>query len=209
MVKKQHIISPEVVKETQTPKPPRAKRHRKSAPIRYERFAREYLIDLNGTRAAIAAGYSPKTAASQASDLLNVPKVQALIAKLNEKRQAKTEVNAEKVLTELALMGHSNMLDYIRVVDGDAVVDLSGLTREQAAAMQEITVEDYVDGRGEDARDVKRIKFKLADKARSLELLGKHLALFADRQEHSGPGGGPLKWEVTIRHIGETEKVPA
>jgi hypothetical protein len=35
--------------------------------MREQLFAREYLLDLNGTRAAIAAGYSSKTAAQAAS----------------------------------------------------------------------------------------------------------------------------------------------
>lgn len=44
--------------------------------IRQKRFVEEYLKDGNGTEAAIAAGYSAKTAASQASRLLKDPEVQ-------------------------------------------------------------------------------------------------------------------------------------
>ena len=40
-------------------------------------FVREYLVDLNGTRAAIRAHYAEKSAASQASRLLRKPEVQA------------------------------------------------------------------------------------------------------------------------------------
>lgn len=40
-------------------------------------FVRQYLVDLNGTQAAIRVGYSEKTAASQASRLLRKPNVQA------------------------------------------------------------------------------------------------------------------------------------
>jgi phage terminase small subunit len=36
----------------------------KKKELREQLFAREYLVDLNGTRAAIAAGYSSKTASS-------------------------------------------------------------------------------------------------------------------------------------------------
>ena len=40
-------------------------------------FVRQYLVDLNGTQAAIRSGYSEKTAANQASRLLRKPDVQA------------------------------------------------------------------------------------------------------------------------------------
>jgi Phage terminase, small subunit len=54
----------------------------KKRDLREQLFAREYLIDLNGTRAAIAAGYSPKTAAQAASRMLRRVKVRALLAQL-------------------------------------------------------------------------------------------------------------------------------
>lgn len=41
------------------------------------RFVREWLIDMNGTRAAIRAGYSEKSAANTASRLMKDPDVQA------------------------------------------------------------------------------------------------------------------------------------
>lgn len=43
------------------------------------RFVDEYLIDSNGTRAAIAAGYGEKNARSTASKLLRVPEIAAEI----------------------------------------------------------------------------------------------------------------------------------
>lgn len=46
------------------------------------RFAEEYAIDLNGTQAAIRAGYSPKTARSIASENLARPAVRAAIRKV-------------------------------------------------------------------------------------------------------------------------------
>ena len=152
--------------------------------IRSDLFAREYVIDLNGERAALAAGYSAKTARAQASHLLTKNNVRAKIDALLSKRASKLEITGEKVLEELARLGFSNMMDYIRVQDGDAYVDLSLLTRDQAAAIQEITVEEYTEGRGEEKRDIKRTKLKLADKAKALEMLGRYRKLFTEQVEH-------------------------
>ena len=157
---------------------------------RHEIFAREYVKDLNGTRAAIAAGYGEKGAHVRASQLLRHRKVQGLLAKLTKKHADKLDLSAEKVLSELSRMGFSNFLDYVNITEeGDAFVDLSGLTQEQAAAIQEVTVNEYVEGKGKHARKVKRTKLKLVDKIRSLELLGKHLKLFTERIEVGGIEG--------------------
>ena len=157
---------------------------------RHEIFAREYVKDLNGTRAAIAAGYAKTTARATASRLLTNSNIQGLVASLTKKHADKLDLSAEKVLSELSSMGFSNMLDYIKTTEeGSAYVDLSNLTREQAAAIPEITVDEYVEGKGKHARKVKRTKLKLVDKIRSLELLGKHLKLFTERIEVGGIEG--------------------
>ncbi len=159
---------------------------------RHEIFAREYVKDLNGTRAAIAAGYGEKGAHVRASQLLRNRKVQGLLAKLTKKHADKLDLSAEKVLSELSRMGFSNFLDYVNITEeGDAFVDLSNLTPEQAAAIQEVTVNEYMEGKGKDARQVKRTRLKLVDKIRSLDLLGRHLKLFTDRIEVSGLEGLP------------------
>ena len=157
---------------------------------RHEIFAREYVKDLNGKRAAISVGYSAKTADAAASRLLSNVKVQTLVASLTKKHADKLDLSTEKVLFELSSTGFSNMLDYIKTTgEGDAYVDLSDLTRGQATAIQEITVDEYVEGKGKHARKVKRTKLKWVDKIRSLELLGKHLKLFTERVEMSGLEG--------------------
>lgn len=150
---------------------------------RERRFVGEYLIDCDPKRAAIAAGYSKTMAATKAyqwvSNGKGKPHVLAAVEKALEKHAQKLEMTADRVLSELALMGFANMKDYIRTTkQGDAFVDLSKLTREQAAAIQEITVDEYMDGHGPEARQVKKTKFKLAEKRGSLELLGRHLRLF-------------------------------
>lgn len=151
-------------------------------------FVREYLVDLNAARAAVRAGYSPKAAKVTACRIRNRSRVKAAIDAALAERAAKLEITTERVLREMALLAFANVLDYFTPLpDGTAHVDLSGLTREQAAAIADLTVEEFVSGRGAAGRDVRRVKVKLADKSRNLELIGKHLGMFArkpsDREE--------------------------
>lgn len=66
-----------------------------------ERFVAEYVVDLNATRAAIRAGYSPKTAEQGAAQLLRNIKVQAAIAEAARKHIMRAEVTAQDVLAGL------------------------------------------------------------------------------------------------------------
>ena len=170
------------------------------------RFVAEYLKDLNGTQAAIRAGYSKRTASSIATEYLRKPALAAEIARKRAKMAEKLEITAERIAAELALIGFANMQDYMRAgPDGDPYLDFSKLTRAQAAALAEVTVEDFKDGRGEDARDVRRVKFKLADKRAALVDLGKHLGMFVERHEVGEPGefGRLSTDEIRARAVSE------
>lgn len=142
-------------------------------------FVREYLVDFNASRAAARAGYSPKAAPHHAHRVKNRPRVRAAIEAALAARASKLEITAERVLRELALMGFANLGDYVTPEpDGTARLDLSGLTRDQAAAIRELTSEAVTTGQGAAARTVRKVKVRLADKKGSLELVGKHLGLF-------------------------------
>lgn len=54
----------------------------------YKKFADEYMDCWNGTRAAIKAGYKPKNAAHQASEMLKRPEVREYIDKTLAERAA-------------------------------------------------------------------------------------------------------------------------
>lgn len=144
-----------------------------------KRFVAEYLIDANATQAAIRAGYSRKTATEQGSRLLTNVKVRAALDAKQAKIASKLEITAERVIAELALLGFSNMQDYLGVTaDGTPFVDLSAVDRDKWAAVGEVTV-DHINKRdGEETKTVERVKFKLADKRAALVDLGKHLHIF-------------------------------
>jgi phage terminase small subunit len=63
-------------------------------------FIGEYLKDLNGTQAAIRAGYSAKTANEQASRLLTDVNIAAAVAEAKAKRAEECGIDAAWVLKE-------------------------------------------------------------------------------------------------------------
>lgn len=158
---------------------------------KHERFAQQLAQGKTAVDAHEIAGYVRDD--GNASKLASNKKVQARVQEITGKAAEKVGVTVERVMTELAKIGFCNMLDYMRAgPDGDPYLDFSSLTRDQAASLTEVVVEDFKDGRGDDARDVRRIKFKLADKRAALVDLGKHLGMFKDRVEHTGKDGDPL-----------------
>src|SRR5271154_3926882 len=78
------------------------------------------------------------------------------------------------------------MMDYMKIdpATGDPRLDWSDLTREQAAALTEVTVDDYVDGRGDTARDVRKVKFKLGDKRAALMDVAKLFGWIVEKREN-------------------------
>ncbi|MCU1286401.1 MAG: hypothetical protein JWO13_2751 [Acidobacteriales bacterium] len=157
----------------------------KSLEPKQARFVEEYMLDLNATKAALRAGYSARTANKIGSQLLGKTRIREAIAQSMEARSKRTQHSADAVIRELSYIGYANMMDYMTITPtGEAFVDFSKLTREQAAAIQEITIDEAAGGAGDGRREkVQRTRFKLADKRGALELLGKHEKLFTDRLE--------------------------
>jgi hypothetical protein len=85
-------------------------------------------------------------------------------------------------------MAYANLKHYTRLVGSERVVDLSEATDDHLAALQEITVDDYLEGRGKGARQVRRTKIKLADKGTAIDRLNKMFGWAIDRSEAGGPG---------------------
>ena len=145
-------------------------------------FIREYMRDMNATQAYLRA-YKVSEIVARASGprMLENVRVSAELKRLLGTRLGKLTITNDAVLQEIAKMAFSNMLDFVKIKpDGTAAVDFSNMTREQAAAIQELSYEEGAEAGPDGNRPVKKIKFKLLDKKGSLELLGKYLKLFND-----------------------------
>lgn len=164
-----------------------------------KRFCREYLVDQNGKRAAIRAGYSPKTAAAQASMMLDKPHVAEYMAQLTKKQEMDLTVTAERVINEFARIAFADPATYLipsKSRAGPRMKSLEELTPDQRAAVAEF--------------DIVTKKLKLYDKLNALEKLGKHLKLFTElhEQQHNFTIMPELKLggKTIIFNVGEPKK---
>jgi phage terminase small subunit len=165
---------------------------------RYERFAQGLAEGKPAYQAYIDAGFAKVGAAQSASRLLKSQRA-GIRDRVAEISQERARIRAEatrlaiehsgitqaRVAVELGRIAFANLMDYMRIgPSGDPVLDFSNLTREQASALTEVTVDDYIDGRGENARDVRKVKFKLADKRAALMDIAKLFGWIVEKREN-------------------------
>lgn len=89
-----------------------------------QRFADEYLLDCNGTQAAIRAGYSPNTANEQGARLLAKPNIKAYIDQQLQALQSQNVADAQEVAEYLTavLRGESKAHVLMGIGGGDQMV---------------------------------------------------------------------------------------
>lgn len=154
-----------------------------------ELFAREYLKDLNATQAAIRAGYSEKTARSQANRMLTNVDIENRIAELKSVRNEEVGIDAAYVLKRLVEIDQMDVLD-ILLSNGELkpIKDWPKTWRTTLSGM------DVTEIAGDAPSLLKKIKWP--DKVKNLELLGKHVDVqaFKDsiKTEITGANGGPI-----------------
>jgi phage terminase small subunit len=155
---------------------------------RQERFVDEYLVDLNGTQAAIRAGYSARTADVQAVQLLRKTKVAEAVAKRQKDREKRTEITQDRVLQEVARLA---FLDIRKAFDEKGnLKPLHQLDDDTAAAVAGLDVSELT---GEDANLGVLKKVKLADKTGALTLLMRHLGMLNDKMKLQGDAENPVQ----------------
>ena len=139
---------------------------------RDKRFCEEYLIDLNAQNAALRAGFTLSTARTAAAwikpERPSKPAVRAEIDRLIAERSRRTGVNADRVVRELARIAFADITD---IIDTNTCEVREDATKDDRAAIASMKVKHG---------EVSEREVKLYDKARALELLGKHLGMFTE-----------------------------
>lgn len=147
-----------------------------------KRFADKYFETLNGTQSAIYAGYSEKTAVSQASQMLQDPEVSEYLQNLRNEEAEKNGVSRERLLQEYKKIAFSDVRELYNADGG--LHNVKQIDDETAGAISSIKSKEVYDGDGNKVGDI--IEVKTHDKIRALDAIGKHIGFFEkDNQQKS------------------------
>ena len=150
---------------------------------KHELFCREYIVDYNGTQAAIRAAYSPGSAANTASRLLTNEEILARVRELQKEQMQRLSLNADMVILE--------------------ILDTYRSCRQGTPVLQR----NQTTGKWEEAGIY---QFDSHGALKALELLGKHLGVFEKKPAGGDKGGSNLLEKLLEGTGGEinTEDVP-
>lgn len=132
-------------------------------------------------------------------ELMRMPLVQAAIRERQKELSNRMMITAEMVKAEIGKVAFASLKKYTALdASGSPIVgDWNDLTDDDWAALAEITSETYTEGRGEDAREVKRVKYKTHPKLEALEKLAKILGMYApEKLEITGKDGQPIRQDI-------------
>ena len=139
-----------------------------------QRFVDEYLIDLNGTQAAIRAGYSARTANEQAAALLAIPNVREAVEAGRRVIAERNAITQDRIRQELAKLAFADLGE---------IYDASGnlkpvheMSREARAVLSGIETSTRRKPGTDEVLVIRKVK--RWDKVRALQLLGQDLGMF-------------------------------
>lgn len=145
-------------------------------------FVREYLRDLNATRAAIRAGYSKASATTEGPRLLDNAGVRQAIDSALADRELRVEAKADEVLRELLAFARTDIRDAFD--ENGRLLAVHEMPEHVAKAISSVKVFEEFEGAGKDRVQVGEVReVKFWDKSKALELLGRHLKMFAEKHE--------------------------
>jgi hypothetical protein len=115
--------------------------------------------------------------------MLKMPAIAEYIAASRLLNQQQSGFDSQRLIKEFGLLAHSNVQDLTRLdEDGNLQVDFSNATRDHLAAVSAVKTKTRTiyDNKGQVVGVEKQAEFKLWDKIRAGELLGKHHGMFKE-----------------------------
>jgi phage terminase small subunit len=145
-----------------------------------EAFVQQYLIDLNGSAAAIRAGYAPSGAKTQAHRLLTDDNLQARVRWLKSQRSERLGISADSVVAELAKIGFASMRRFISIDrDGQPSINLANTPDDDLDALSEVSTETVMEGPPDGKQyKVRKTRVRMHSKLDALRHLAEHVGVF-------------------------------
>lgn len=144
-----------------------------------QRFCDEYLIDLDGTKAAIRAGYSEKTAAVIASENLRKPNICEYIHQRMAEKEDALIAKQDEVMKYLTAVMRRELSEHVVVTTTEERTyykpDENGTMRKQTEKKE--------------TPQIVEIPARLADANKAAELLGKRYGLYTEKVDVEGNVG--------------------
>lgn len=165
---------------------------------RHELFAQEIAKGSSQRDAYRAAGYSTTTddtTDQAASRLSSDVRVIARVAEIQKNAAKRAEITVEKVLMELSKIGFSDIRSVVKWGEAVAVEDEDGnLVAAQGVSIVDADKMDETIAAciSEIRKTRDGIAIKLHDKRAALVDIGRHLQMFTERHEVTGPNGGAI-----------------
>lgn len=146
-----------------------------------ELFAKEYIVDLNATQAAIRAGYSENTAKEMGYENLTKPHVAEFIQQKMDERSKRLEITADMILAEYAKIGFSNIRDYLKVEQQEVMTDSGYLMMKTVDIFETDSIDISKLAAVSEIKQTKEgISLKLHDKKGALDSMARHKGMFVD-----------------------------
>ena len=171
---------------------PKPRRLPKELTGRQQAFVREYLVDYNGTQAAIRAGYAKRSAAVEACRQLRNAKVQAELLKRGRPIKKKAELKASALLENLMTISFGDPRSFVN--EHGRLKRLDQL--DDAAAHMVASFEVH---------DTNLTKVKLKDGMKATELLMKTQGLLREQMSIERSGELTVAEEERIKEFTDEE----
>lgn len=141
-----------------------------------EKFCQVYVRKLSKAKAAVAAGYSKKSAKEIGYENLTKPHIIQRVAQIREEIKEELGIDEHSILTELNALAKWNMKDFI--LKDNAVRDLSKMSKLKLIPVTGVKTRKTVTKLKDIVTEVTESEFKFADKRAALIDLGRHLGIF-------------------------------
>ena len=129
------------------------------------------------------AGYTHKTATHMAYTVFDHPLVVAEIEKRQAELRSKNDLTLQWVIDRLQRIASApeRLAKYIFVTeDGKLDWNFEGVTLEDLSLLNDLMVENYMEGRGPGSNKVKKFKIGVSDRKGALDSLARILGAFND-----------------------------